>query len=242
MIAYDFGAIERALPYLGEGMLLTLKLTFTAFIGGLLIGTVLAVIRHIRVPILDRIVWAYVTVMRSVPLIMVLFWFFFLVPLVLRRFSPGGISVSVSPQLTAFVTYTLFEAAYFCEIIRSGLLSVPRGQYEGAKALGFSTWQAYTLVIVPQALRAVVPIMVTQAIILFQDTSLVYVLSLTDFTGMASKIAQRDGKLIEFYTFAALVYFAVCSAFAGLADHLRHRRQLRGQVRLPPAASLTAAN
>lgn len=242
MTTYDFGAIQRALPYLSEGMVFTLKLTFFAFLGGLAIGIVLAVIRHIRVPVLDRIVWAYVTVMRSIPLIMVLFWFFFLVPLALRHFSPAGISVSVSPQLTAFVTYTLFEAAYFCEIIRSGLLSVPRGQYEGAKALGLSTWHAYSLVIVPQALKAVVPIMVTQAIILFQDTSLVYVLSLTDFVGAASKIAQRDGKLVEFYTFAAVVYFVICSGVAELADYLRARRQAKSETRTPAPVVVTAAN
>ncbi|AXL53987.1 polar amino acid ABC transporter inner membrane subunit (plasmid) [Paraburkholderia caffeinilytica] len=242
MTTYDFGAIQRALPYLGEGMVFTLKLTFLAFLGGLAIGIVLAVIRHIRVPVLDRIVWAYVTVMRSIPLIMVLFWFFFLVPLALRHFSPVGISVSVSPQLTAFVTYTLFEAAYFCEIIRSGLLSVPRGQYEGAKALGLSTWHAYSLVIVPQALKAVIPIMVTQAIILFQDTSLVYVLSLTDFVGAASKIAQRDGKLVEFYTFAAVVYFVICSGVAELADYLRARRQAKSETRIPAPIVVTAAN
>jgi glutamate/aspartate transport system permease protein len=239
---FDFAAIERALPFLGEGMLYTLKLTAVAFLGGLVIGTGLAVIRHLRVPVLDRIVWAYVTVMRSVPLIMVLFWFFFLVPLVLRKFSPDGMSVSISPQFTAFVTYTLFEAAYFCEIIRSGLLSVPRGQFEGAKALGLSTWHAYSLVIVPQALKAVVPIMVTQAIILFQDTSLVYVLSLTDFMGAAAKLAQRDGKLVELYTFAALVYFVICSSFAELADHLRTRRQLKQTARVPVPAAVTAAN
>ncbi|RQT14901.1 amino acid ABC transporter permease [Burkholderia contaminans] len=240
-MTYDFSAIARALPYLGEGMIFTLKLTLFAFLGGLVLGTVLAVIRHISVPVLDRVVWAYVTVMRSIPLIMVLFWFFFLVPLVLRKFS-GGMAVSVSPQLTAFATYTLFEAAYFCEIIRSGLFSVPRGQFEGAKALGFSTFQSYTLVIVPQALKAVVPIMVTQAIILFQDTSLVYVLSLTDFVGAASKIAQRDGKLVEFYTFAALIYFIICSGFAELADHLLHRRSLKDTVRTPSPSAATAAS
>ncbi|CAJ0779925.1 Glutamate/aspartate import permease protein GltK [Ralstonia psammae] len=242
MMSFDYDAIRAALPYLGMGMVFTLQLTAVAFIGGLLIGTVLAVIRHLRVPVLDKTVWAYVTVMRSVPLIMVLFWFFFLVPLVLRAMSPSGMSVSVSPQLSAFVTYTLFEAAYFCEIIRSGLLSVPRGQFEGAKALGFSTWQTFTLIIIPQALKAMVPVMVTQAVILFQDTSLVYVLSLTDFVGAASKVAQRDGKLIEFYTFAAVVYLIICSAVAELADYLRHRRQARGTLRVPStvAANVTA--
>ncbi|BCQ29044.1 amino acid ABC transporter permease (plasmid) [Caballeronia sp. NK8] len=241
-MTYDFVAIERVLPFLGEGMVYTLKLTVVAFLGGLVIGTGLAIIRHLRIPMLDRIVWAYVTVMRSIPLIMVLFWFFFLVPLLLRKFSPEGMSVSISPQLTAFVTYTLFEAAYFCEIIRSGLLSVPRGQFEGAKALGLSTWHSYSLVIVPQALKAVVPIMVTQAIILFQDTSLVYVLSLTDFMGAAAKIAQRDGKLVELYTFAAVIYFVVCSSFAELADHLRKRRQLKQAVRTVTPVTATAAN
>ncbi|GAB3627587.1 amino acid ABC transporter permease [Pandoraea terrae] len=237
MMSFDFSAIVAALPYLGKGMLFTLQLTIVAFLGGLLMGTVLAVLRHIQMPILDKVIWAYVTVMRSIPLIMVLFWFFFLVPVVLRALSPTGMSVSVSPQLTAFVTYTLFEAAYFCEIIRSGLLSVPRGQYEGAKALGLSTWHTFTLVIVPQALKAVVPVMVTQAVILFQDTSLVYVLSLTDFVGAASKIAQRDGKLVEFYTFAAVVYFVACSLFAEISDYLRNKRQARGSLRVPSAVA-----
>lgn len=236
----DYSAVQRALPYLGEGMLFTLKLTVIAFLGGLVIGTVMAVIRHLQVPVLSRIIWAYVTVMRSIPLIMVLFWFFFLVPLLLRQFSPNGMSVSISPQFTAFVTYTLFEAAYFCEIIRSGLLAVPRGQFEGAKALGFSVLQTFTLVIIPQAVKAVVPIMVTQAIILFQDTSLVYVLSLTDFMGAAAKIFFNDTATTEIYTFAAIVYFLICSGVAEVADYLRQRR-LKSMVVRVAAPTATAA-
>ncbi|VVD61745.1 amino acid ABC transporter permease [Pandoraea cepalis] len=239
-MTFDYEAIVAALPYLGQGMVFTLQLTLVAFAGGLVIGTAMAVVRHIEVPVLSKIIWAYVTVMRSIPLIMVLFWFFFLVPVALRTLSPNGMSISVSPQLTAFVTYTLFEAAYFCEIIRSGLLAVPRGQFEGAKALGLSTWQTFSLIIVPQAVKAVVPIMVTQAVILFQDTSLVYVLSLTDFVGAASKIAQRDGKLVEFYTFAAVVYFVVCSMVAELSDYLRHRRQTTSAMRVPSGEALKA--
>lgn len=240
-MTFDYGAIITALPYLGKGMVFTLQLTLVAFVGGLVLGTLMAVIRHIEVPVLSRAIWAYVTVMRSIPLIMVLFWFFFLVPVVLRAMSPSGMSVSISPQLTAFVTYTLFEAAYFCEIIRSGLLAVPRGQFEGAKALGLTTWQTFSLIIVPQAVKAVVPIMVTQAVILFQDTSLVYVLSLTDFVGAASKIAQRDGKLVEFYVFAAVVYFIVCSAVAEFSDYMRNRRQLKSSARVSSGAGVKAA-
>ncbi|MHB9838317.1 amino acid ABC transporter permease [Paraburkholderia terrae] len=220
---FDFGAIYSALPFLMEGLAFTVQLTVVACLGGLVLGTGMAVIRQLNVPVVSRVVSAYVTLMRCIPLILVLFWFFFLVPLVLGYLSSVGRPIPLGPKTTAFITFTLFEAAYYAEIVRSGFKAINKGQYEGARALGLSTWTMYSSVIIPQVLRATAPIIVTQTIILFQDTSLVYVLSLSDFLGTAAKIAQRDSKLVEFYTFVAVVYFILCSAGSELAERLRKK-------------------
>ncbi|KAJ3472996.1 hypothetical protein NLI96_g13173 [Meripilus lineatus] len=143
--------------------------------------------------------------------------------------SVAGRPIPLGPKTTAFITFTMFEAAYYAEIVRSGFKAVNKGQYEGAKALGLSTATMYGSVILPQVLRATAPIIVTQTIILFQDTALVYVLSLHDFLGTAAQIAQRDGKLTEFYTFVAVVYLVLCSAGSELAERLR--RKTPGTVR-----------
>ena len=110
------------------------------------------------------------------------------------------------------MTFTLFEAAYFCEIMRAGIQSIPRGQVAAAQALGMSYPQTMGYIVLPQAFRNMMPVLLTQTIILFQDTSLVYVLSITDFLGAASKVAQRDGRLVEMYLFAAVVYFVISFA------------------------------
>lgn len=226
---FDFQAIARAFPYLMDGLAFTVELTAVACIGGLILGTGMAVIRQLRVPVVARVVSVYVTLMRCIPLILVLFWFFFLVPLVLGQLSAAGRPIPLGPKVTAFITFTMFEAAYYAEIVRSGFKAINKGQYEGAKALGLSTATMYGSVIIPQVLRATAPIIVTQTIILFQDTALVYVLSLHDFLGTAAQIAQRDGKLTEFYSFVAIVYFILCSAGSELAERLR--RKTPGPVR-----------
>lgn len=220
---FDFNAIGRALPFLMQGLAFTVELTLVAGIGGLILGTGMAVVRQLQVPVAAPIISGYVTLMRCIPLILVLFWFFFLVPLVLGYLSASGRPIPLGPQSTAFVTFTMFEAAYYAEIVRSGFKSINKGQYEGARALGLSTATMYGSVIIPQVLRATAPIIVTQTIILFQDTSLVYVLSLNDFLGTAAKIAQRDGKLTEFYVFVAVVYLILCSAGSELAERLRRK-------------------
>lgn len=220
---FDFHAIARALPFLLDGLAFTVELTAVACIGGLVLGTGMAVVRQLQVPVAARMIGAYVTLMRCIPLILVLFWFFFLVPLVLGYLSATGRPIPLGPKTTAFITFTMFEAAYYAEIVRAGFRSVNKGQYEGAKALGLSTATMYGSVIIPQVLRATAPIIVTQTIILFQDTALVYVLSLHDFLGTAAQIAQRDGKLTEFYTFVAVVYLVLCSVGSELAERLRRR-------------------
>ena len=121
--------------------------------------------------------------MRSIPLILVIFWVFFLVPWAIGWLTNHGRPVAVGASLTIFVTFVLFEAAYYAEIVRAGFRSISPGQYSACEALGLSKLHAYIYILFPQAIRNVLPILLTQTIILFQDTSLVYVISATDLLG-----------------------------------------------------------
>jgi glutamate/aspartate transport system permease protein len=206
----DFDVIGRSLPYLWKGFLYTVELTAIASLGGLFFGTLLALARLSPAKVLSNVAAGYVNLMRSIPLVLVLFWFFFLMPQVLQLVTGGERPPQIGAERTAIITFIMFEAAYFCEIMRAGIQSIARGQVHSAYALGLTYGQAMRLVILPQAFRNMIPVLLTQTIILFQDTSLVYVISATDFTGAASKIAQRDGRLIEMYLFVAAVYFVLC--------------------------------
>jgi glutamate/aspartate transport system permease protein len=206
----DFDVITRSLPYLWKGFLYTVQLTAIASLGGLFFGTLLALARLSPIKPLAYVAAGYVNLMRSIPLVLVLFWFFFLMPNVLQIITGGERPPQIGAERTAIITFILFEAAYFCEIMRAGIQSIPKGQVYSAYALGLTYGQSMRLVVLPQAFRNMIPVLLTQTIILFQDTSLVYVISGTDFTGAASKIAQRDGRLVEMYLFVALVYFVLC--------------------------------
>ena len=207
---FDFDVISRALPYMGQGMLFTLGLTLLSMLGGIVLGTVLALMRLSSFRVLNVPAGGYVNLLRSTPLILVIFWFYFLVPIAMKKISGDAYATGIGPFYSALIAFTMFEAAYYCEIMRAGIQSVPRGQVHAAYALGLTYGQTMLKVVLPQAFRNMVPILLTQGIILFQDTSLVYVVGLTDFMGAASKIAQRDGRLVEMYLFAALIYFLFC--------------------------------
>jgi glutamate/aspartate transport system permease protein len=206
----DFDVVGRSLPYLWKGFQYTVQLTAIASVGGLFFGTLLALARLSPFSILSNVAAGYVNLMRSIPLVLVLFWFFFLMPQVLQLVTGGERPPQIGAERTAIITFIMFEAAYFCEIMRAGIQSIAKGQVYSAYALGLTYGQAMRLVILPQAFRNMIPVLLTQTIILFQDTSLVYVISATDFTGAASKIAQRDGRLVEMYLFVAVVYFVLC--------------------------------
>jgi glutamate/aspartate transport system permease protein len=197
----DFDVISRSLPYLWKGFLYTVELTAIASVGGLFFGTLLALARLSSFKVLSNVAAGYVNLMRSIPLVLVLFWFFFLMPQVLQIITGGERPPQIGAERTAIITFIMFEAAYFCEIMRAGIQSIARGQVYSAYALGLTYGQAMRLVILPQAFRNMIPVLLTQTIIL---------ISATDFTGAASKIAQRDGRLIEMYLFVAAVYFVLC--------------------------------
>lgn len=198
----DFSVIPANGELLWDGMKMTFLLTALAIVGGIVLGTILALVRIARVPVLAQFAAAYVNFFRSLPLILVIFWLFFLVPLIVGR--PVGAFSSV---LVAFI---LFEAAYYSEIIRAGINSIRPGQLAAARAIGLTYSQSMRFVVLPQAFRAMTPILLTQAIILFQDTSLVYVVGLRDFLVSAEIVANRDQRLVEMFLFVAAVYFVLC--------------------------------
>jgi len=221
---FDFDVIERSLPFLfKEGMTFTLTLTAMAMTGGIVFGTLLAMMRLSSYAVLNVPAALYVNLMRSVPLVLVIFWFYFLVPWIGGWLIGASGTVKVGAFLSSAITFTMFEAAYYCEIMRAGIQSIPRGQVAAGQALGLNYWQTMGLVVLPQAFRNMLPILLTQTIILFQDTSLVYVISATDFLGAASKVANRDYRLVEMYTFVAVVYFIISYSLSLLVKRLQDR-------------------
>src|SRR5688500_1149592 len=221
---FDFDVIERSLGYLFlDGMVFTLTLTGVAMTGGLLFGTALAMMRLSAFRPLSALAGAYVNLMRSVPLVLVIFWFYFLVPWIGGWISGEGRPISVGAWYSAVITFTMFEAAYYCEIMRAGIQSIARGQISAGYAVGLNYWQMMGYIVLPQAFRNMLPVLLTQTIILFQDTSLVYVISATDFFGAATKVANRGGRLVEMYLFGALVYFIMSFAASQYGKRLQTR-------------------
>jgi glutamate/aspartate transport system permease protein len=221
---YDFDVIERSLGYLfREGMVFTLTLTALAMTGGIVFGTLLAMMRLSSMKAVSTLAGGYVNLMRSLPLVLVIFWFFFLVPYIGAWIVGAGRPIAVGAFWSAVITFTMFEAAYYCEIMRAGIQSIPRGQVWSGYALGLNYWQTMGQIVLPQAFRNMLPVLLTQTIILFQDTSLVYVISATDFLGAAAKVANRDYRLVEMYTFVAVVYFVVSYSLSLLVKRLQDR-------------------
>ncbi|MGX9430697.1 MULTISPECIES: amino acid ABC transporter permease [Bradyrhizobium] len=218
MSSFDLSAISNSLPFLLEGLALSLMLTAVAMAGGLILGLLIAILRLSRLRLIAGLAALYVNGFRAVPLILVIFWFYFLVPLALGR--PVGALYSV---LVAFV---MFEGAYYSEIMRAGLQSVRSGQWQAAKASGLSYLQTVRLVALPQALRKMAPLMVTQGVILFQDTALVYVVSLNDFMTSVTIVANNTNRPVEMYVFAALVYLLICLTGNAVASSLKHVRAI----------------
>jgi len=220
---FDFDVIQRSLPFLWQGMMFSLGLTLLAMGGGIILGTLLALMRLSPYKFIGMPAGGYVNLLRATPLILVIFWFYFLLPIAVKKITGNPYATGLGPFYSALITFTLFEAAYYCEIIRAGIQSVPRGQVGAAYALGLNYRLAMAQVVLPQAFRNMIPILLTQSIILFQDTSLVYVVGLTDFMGAAAKTAQRDGRLVEMYLFAALIYFIMCYGASCMVKQLQTR-------------------
>ena len=221
---YDFDVIERSIGYLfREGMTFTVTLTLMAMTGGIIFGTLLAMMRLSSFRVLGLLAGGYVNLMRSLPLVLVIFWFYFLVPYIAGWAIGANQPVAVGAFWSCVITFTMFEAAYYSEIMRAGIQSISRGQVAAGQALGLNYWQTMGHIVLPQAFRNMLPVLLTQTIILFQDTSLVYVISVTDFFGAAAKVANRDYRLVEMYTFCAVVYFVISFSLSYVVKRLQQR-------------------
>jgi len=218
---FDWSSIPGALPLLAKGLVVTLEITLTAIVIGILWGTILAVARMSSNRFLAFAAAGYVNLFRSVPLVMVILWFYLIVPQLLK--SIFGEGLADIRFVSALVAFTLFEAAYYSEIIRAGIQSVAKGQINAGLALGFTPGQTMRLIVLPQAFRNMVPLLLTQAIILFQDTSLVYVIGLADFFGTAQKIGDRDGRIVELLLFAGAIYFVLCFSLSQIVKRFNKR-------------------
>jgi glutamate/aspartate transport system permease protein len=212
---FDFSVVVSSLPFLWAGLLFTIKLTLVAMAGGIFLGTLLALARLSSITSLAMTATWYVNLMRSIPLLMVILWFFLVIPLITG--APMG------AENSALITFTLFEAAYYSEILRAGIQSVPQGQVFAGQALGMNYRQTMTHVVLPQAFRNMMPVLLTQTIILFQDTSLVYAIGAKDLLKAAEIAGKNYNRPVEMYVFVALIYFAICFSLSQLVKHLQSR-------------------
>jgi glutamate/aspartate transport system permease protein len=199
--------------FVSKGFFFSIELTAIATLGGIIFGTVLALLRLSGKPVLVMPATFYVNGMRSIPLVMVILWFFLLVPLIIGR--------PVGAEYSAIITFVAFEAAYFSEIMRAGIQSIARGQVYAGQALGMTYGQNMRLIILPQAFRNMLPVLLTQTIILFQDTSLVYAIGAYDLLKGFQTAGKIYGRTEEAYLTAAIVYFVLCFALSFMVKRLQ---------------------
>ena len=188
--------------YILRGLLFSVQLTVLATFGGIVVGTFLALMRLSGKPTLVYPATFYINTMRSIPLVMVILWFFLLIPMFIGR--------PIGADLSATITFIAFEAAFFSEIVRAGIQSIPKGQMFAGEALGMTYGQNMRLIVLPQAFRNMIPVFMTQTIILFQDTSLVYAIGAYDLLKGFEIAGKNYGRPIETYILAAATYFVIC--------------------------------
>jgi glutamate/aspartate transport system permease protein len=217
MLTLDFAFLTPQVvsSYVLKGFAFSLQLTLVAMLGGIALGTVLALMRLSSKPWLALPAAAYVNTMRSIPLVMVILWFFLLIPLAIGR--PLG------AEMSAVITFTLFEAAYYSEIMRAGIQSIPKGQLAAGYALGMRYGQTMRLIVLPQAFRNMLPVLLTQTIILFQDTSLVYAIGAYDLLKGFEVAGKNFNRPVETYLVAAVLYFVICFSLSMLVRKLQQR-------------------
>jgi glutamate/aspartate transport system permease protein len=200
--------------FVAKGFFFSIQLTLVAMIGGIILGTLLAMMRLSGKPWLATPAAIYVDTLRSIPLVMVILWFFLLIPKLLGPL--GG-------ETSAMITFTLFEATYYSEIMRAGIQSVPRGQVHAGYAVGMTYAQCMKLIILPQAFRNMLPVLLTQTIVLFQDTSLVYAVGAYDLLKGWEVAGKNFNRPVETYLVAALVYFVICFSLSMTVRRLQKK-------------------
>ncbi|HEY8048363.1 MAG TPA: amino acid ABC transporter permease [Ramlibacter sp.] len=201
--------------FVSAGLWFSVELTVISTLGGIIVGTLLALMRLSGKAALETPATVYVNGMRSIPLVMVLLWFYLLVPRIIGR--------PIGPDYSAIITFIAFEAAYFSEIMRAGIQSIPRGQVYAGQAMGMTYAQNMRLIVLPQAFRNMLPVLLTQTIILFQDTSLVYAISAHDLLNGFQNAGKIYGRTEEAYLMAAIVYFIICFGLSFMVKRLQQK-------------------
>ena len=222
---FDYGVLftTEALTLLSKGLWFTLQVTVLALIGGMLIGTPLAMMRLSSNRILSGFAKLYVDFFRGLPLVQVLLIFYFLLPKIWATITGADYVTPLGALYAAVITYAIFEAAYYSEIMRAGIQSVSKGQMNASDALGMSYGQTMASVVLPQALRNMLPVLLTQTIILFQDITLVYAVGFKDFLGAGSTLAGINNRPTEFYLFVGVVYFIICFLLSSYVKRLQKK-------------------
>ena len=222
---FDYGVLftTEALTLLSKGLWFTLQVTVLALIGGMLIGTPLAMMRLSSNRILSGFAKLYVDFFRGLPLVQVLLIFYFLLPKIWATITGADYVTPLGALYAAVITYAIFEAAYYSEIMRAGIQSVSKGQMNASYALGMSYGQTMASVVLPQALRNMPPVLLTQTIILFQDITLVYAVGFKDFLGAGSTLAGINNRPTEFYLFVGVVYFIICFLLSSYVKRLQKK-------------------
>jgi glutamate/aspartate transport system permease protein len=215
MLDFSFFTFDVFKAYILQGIYFSFALTLVSTLGGIVFGTVLALLRLSGIKPLEMIAATYVNGMRSIPLLMMLLWFFLLVPFIIGR--------PIGAELTAVITFVAFEAAYFSEIVRAGIQSIARGQVFAGQALGMTYGQNMRLVILPQAFRNMIPVFLTQTIILFQDTSLVYIITAHDMLHGFTVAGNNLSRPRESFMLAAVFYFVICFALSWIVKRVQQR-------------------
>jgi glutamate/aspartate transport system permease protein len=215
---FDFNVLIQHKELLFHGLVVSFQLTLSAIVGGMIIGVFLALMRMSSIWIVSALAGTYVNFLRSLPLILVIFWFYVLTPKIVGH--------PIDAYYSVLIAFVLFEAAYYCEIIRAGIASVKRGQVQAGLAMGFSYLNVMRYVVLPQAIRNMLPVLLTQAIIMFQDTSIVYVVGVRDFLTTADVVANSTNRPIELYSTVAIVYLVICFTASRLVGRMQRRYAL----------------
>ncbi len=223
---YSFLTADVVKNNIVPGLIYSLELTLVAMVIGVVIGTLVALMRLSSIKVFQRFATVYVDALRSIPLLMVILWFYLLIPPGFYSAIAGQFGLDHRAEFSAVITFSIFEAAYYSEIMRAGIQSVSRGQVNAGYAMGMTYAQCMKLIVLPQAFRNMLPVLLTQTIVLFQDTSLVYAIGAYDFLKGFLTVGQIYNRPAEMLLPAAAAYFILCFGLSMLVRRLQAKIQI----------------
>jgi polar amino acid transport system permease protein len=218
---WDFAPVLSNLGFLAEGLVNTLKVTGTALAFGVPLGLALALLRLSTRRSLSWPAGFIIEFFRTTPPLVQLFWFFFALPILIR--------VEMTPFVAAALTFSIQSSAFFAEVFRGGIVSIERGQWEAALAIGMKDSQAMRRIILPQAVKRMIPAFMERSIEIMKTTTLVATVSYADLLFQANELAQKTFRPLEVFTVTALIYFFLIFGASLLAHRLERRLGVSGE-------------